>query len=42
MKHEEHIAMSRKTDTVITCTIGIDTGNNTLHLIGPELLSNAL
>ena len=26
--------MSRKTDTVITRTIGIDTGKNTLHLIG--------
>ena len=26
--------MSRKTDTVVACTIGIDTGKNTLHLIG--------
>ena len=26
--------MSRKTDTVIARTIGIDTGKNTLHLIG--------
>ena len=25
--------MSRKTDTVVACTIGIDTGKNTLHLI---------
>jgi hypothetical protein len=26
--------MSRKTDAVIASTIGIDTGKNTLHLIG--------
>ena len=26
--------MSRKTDTVVACTISIDTGKNTLHLIG--------
>ena len=26
--------MSRKTDTVVANTIGIDTGKNTLHLIG--------
>ena len=26
--------MSRKTDTVVASTIGIDTGKNTLHLIG--------
>jgi transposase len=26
--------MSQKTDTVVACTIGIDTGKNTLHLIG--------
>ena len=26
--------MYRKTDTVIARTIGIDTGKNTLHLIG--------
>jgi hypothetical protein len=26
--------MSRKTDTVVARTIGIDTGKNTLHLIG--------
>ena len=26
--------MSRKTDAVIARTIGIDTGKNTLHLIG--------
>jgi transposase len=28
------IAMSRKTDAVVARTIGIDTGKNTLHLIG--------
>jgi transposase len=33
LKHEEH-AMSRKADTVGVSTIGIDTGKNTLHLIG--------
>ena len=32
-KHQEHIAMSHKTATVAH-TIGIDTGKNTLHLIG--------
>ena len=26
--------MSRKTDTAVASTIGIDTGKNTLHLIG--------
>jgi hypothetical protein len=26
--------MYQKTDTVVACTIGIDTGKNTLHLIG--------
>jgi hypothetical protein len=26
--------MSQKTHAVITCTIGIDTGKNTLHLVG--------
>jgi transposase len=26
--------MSQKTNTVVACTIGIDTGKNTLHLIG--------
>jgi hypothetical protein len=26
--------MSRKTDAVVARTIGIDTGKNTLHLIG--------
>jgi transposase len=26
--------MSQKTDTVVACTIGIDTGKNTPHLIG--------
>jgi transposase len=26
--------MSQRTHAVITCTIGIDTGKNTLHLVG--------
>jgi transposase len=33
-KHGEHIAMSQGTDTVVISTIGIDTGKNTLHLVG--------
>ena len=33
-KHEEHIAMSHKSATTVAHTIGIDTGKNTLHLIG--------
>jgi len=33
-KHEDHIATSCKTDTVVARTIGIDTGKNTLHPIG--------
>ncbi len=33
-KHGEHIAMSQRTDAVVVSTIGIDTGKNTLHLIG--------
>jgi len=33
-RHEEHIATSCNTDTVVARTIGIDTGKNTLHLIG--------
>jgi hypothetical protein len=33
-KHEEHAAMSQKTNAVAVRTIGIDTGKNTLHLIG--------
>src|SRR5580692_5121658 len=33
-KHEEHIAMSHKTAAAVAQTIGIDTGKNTLHLIG--------
>src|ERR1700739_3930096 len=33
-EHEEHIAMSHKTAATVTHTIGIDTGKNTLHLIG--------
>jgi len=28
--------MSQKTDTVVARTIGIDTGKNTLHLIGRD------
>jgi len=34
LRSTRSIAMSRKTDTVVACTIGIDTGKNTLHLIG--------
>src|SRR3984893_18555037 len=33
-KHEEHAAMLQKTNAVALRTIGIDTGKNTLHLIG--------
>jgi len=33
-KREEHIAMSQKTEAVVASIIGIDTGKNTLHLIG--------
>jgi hypothetical protein len=29
-----HAAMSQKTDAVVASTIGIDTGKNTLHLVG--------
>src|SRR4030095_3223145 len=32
--HEEHMAMSHKTAATVARTIGIDTGKNTLHLIG--------
>jgi transposase len=32
--HEEHIAMSHKTAATVAHAIGIDTGKNTLHLIG--------
>ncbi len=28
------IAMSQRTDAVVVSTIGIDTGKNTLHLVG--------
>ena len=28
--------MSQKTEAVVASTIGIDTGKNTLHLIGPD------
>ena len=34
LRSTRSIAMSQKTDTVVACTIGIDTGKNTLHLIG--------
>jgi hypothetical protein len=34
LKHEEHIAMSKQTNTIAVSTIGIDTGKNTLHMIG--------
>jgi transposase len=34
LKHEEHIAMSKRTKAVAISTIGIDTGKNTLHMIG--------
>jgi hypothetical protein len=34
LKHEEHAAMSQKTNAVAVRTIGIDTGKNTFHLIG--------
>jgi transposase len=30
----QHIAMSQRTDAVVVSTIGIDTGKNTLHLVG--------
>jgi hypothetical protein len=33
-KHGERIAMSQGTDTGVISTIGIDTGKNTLHLVG--------
>ena len=33
-KHEEHAAMSQNTNAVAVRTIGIDTGENTFHLIG--------
>jgi len=36
LKHEEHIAMSKRTKAVAISTIGIDTGKNTLHMIGLE------
>ena len=34
--------MSRKTDAVVAHTIGIDTGKNTLHLIGLKKYYDAL
>ena len=30
--------MSQKTHAVITCAMGIDTGKNTLHLVGLDEL----
>jgi transposase len=34
LKHEEHITMSRNAATAVVHAIGVDTGKNTLHLIG--------
>jgi transposase len=34
LKHDEHIAMSKQMSTIAVSTIGIDTGKNTLHMIG--------
>jgi transposase len=34
LKHEEHVAMPKRTNAVAVSTIGIDTGKNTLHMIG--------
>src|SRR6516165_4482647 len=34
LKHEEQIAMSKRTNAIAVSTIGIDTGKNTLHMIG--------
>jgi hypothetical protein len=34
LEREEHTTMPCKTDVAIACTIGIDTGKNTLHMIG--------
>jgi transposase len=34
LKHEEHIAMPKRTSAAAIGTIGIDTGKNTLHMIG--------
>jgi hypothetical protein len=34
LKHEEHIAMSKQTNAIAVSTIGIDTGKNTLQMIG--------
>jgi transposase len=34
LKHEEHIAMSRNAAAAVVHTVGVDTGKNTLHLIG--------
>jgi hypothetical protein len=33
-EHEEHTTMPCKTDVAVAHTIGIDTGKNTLHMIG--------
>jgi hypothetical protein len=34
LKREEQIAMSKQSNAIAVSTIGIDTGKNTLHLIG--------
>jgi hypothetical protein len=33
-KHEERITMSKQKNAIAVRTIGIDTGKNTLHMIG--------
>jgi hypothetical protein len=33
-EHEERIAMACKRDVAVVHTIGIDTGKNTLHMVG--------
>jgi hypothetical protein len=33
-EHEEHTTMPCKTDVTVAHAIGIDTGKNTLHMIG--------
>jgi hypothetical protein len=34
LKHEEHMPMPRKKDIAVVRAIGIETGKNTLHVIG--------
>jgi transposase len=36
LKHEERIAMSKRTNAIAVSTIGIDRGKNTLHMIGVD------